>query len=137
MSDRTLSAQQLVAIDAIVAGSNQQQTAAAAGVERHTIKRWQTDDALFIAELNSRQYETQQQNVDRLRRLGESALDVLENALASDDEKISLSCAMQILRMLNLSSVVLVQKSEISVGAIGSKLHRERIDNMLADLRGG
>ena len=61
--------EQLNAIDHLVHGATDQETAEAVGVHRVTVTRWRNYDVVFQAELNRRRREVWQVSTDRLRAL--------------------------------------------------------------------
>ena len=96
---RRLSLAQLNAIDCLVAGKNDQETAEAVGVSRQTVNIWRNHDHLFMAALNARRAAVWSAATDRLRALLPRALEVLEGALAADpDPKL----ALQVVRLSRL-----------------------------------
>ena len=76
-----LTTEQEAAIDLLVTGKKDQETAEAVGVNRVTVTKWRNYDAHFQAALNQRRREIFGVAVDRLRALLPLALDVLEAEL--------------------------------------------------------
>ena len=64
------------------------------GVDRSTVWRWRTGDAVFIAELNSRRQELWSAYADRLRGLAPKALQVLENTLECEPDSWRVALAV-------------------------------------------
>ncbi len=72
--------EQLNAIDILVLGKTDQETAKAVGVARETVNRWKNDNPYFAAELNKRRKQLWGANGDRLRALTTKAVDAIETA---------------------------------------------------------
>ncbi len=97
----SLTVDQQNAIDCLVVGKTDQETADAVGVTRQTVNEWRNHHAAFIAELNLRREAVWGAGVDRLRSLLPMALGVLERALAADpDPKL----AIEVLKLGGLAS---------------------------------
>jgi hypothetical protein len=77
-----LTLEQRNAIDVLVQGATDHETAEATGVNRVTVTKWRNHDPYFQAELNRRRTEVWGASVDRLRSLIPRALDALEHELA-------------------------------------------------------
>lgn len=80
-----LTSKQLSAVDALAAGSSDQEAAAAAGVNRSTVFRWRSYNPRFRAELNARRADLWGASLNRLRSLLPSALARLEKEIIKDD----------------------------------------------------
>ncbi len=76
-----LSVEQLNAIDVLVTGKTDAETAAAVGMSRQTVNGWRNHHPDFIAALNARRLETWGVSCDRLRALLPKALDALDAAV--------------------------------------------------------
>lgn len=92
--------QQQSAIDLLLSGKNDRETAEAIGVHRTTVTRWRLYHPLFQAELNRRRKELYGAAADRLRSLLPAALDILTEELAGGDKKVQLA-----LKLLQLSGI--------------------------------
>ena len=79
---RQISIQQQNAIDLLVQGKSDRETAEAIGVSRQTVNNWRNNDTVFIAELNKQRKAVWGAQVDRIRYLISAALDVLEEDLS-------------------------------------------------------
>lgn len=132
-----LTEKMLIAIDALVAGSTQKEAAAAAGVERHTVANWQNSNPAFMAELNLCRYAAQNENVERLRRLGSDAVGVLERSMQSDDEGVALKAAAHILKTLGLGNVTPISPDDTDAAVVAANLKKEGIQRMLHRLSAG
>ena len=102
-SDKTghaLSVAQLNAIDALVSGATDSETAAAVGVTRQTVNVWRNRDPAFQAELNRRRRDIWGHSTDRLRALIPQALGVLEGALAVNPDP---ALALKILQLAGVA----------------------------------
>ena len=84
-----MSVEQLNAIDILVQGKTDQETALAVGVARETVTRWRNDNPHFAAELNKQRRLIWAASHDRLRSLAGKAVDTLEAALDSGDSRIA------------------------------------------------
>jgi hypothetical protein len=106
-SDKTrqLTIKQLNAIDQLIAGMNDAETGEAVGVSRQTVNEWRNHDASFVAELNKRRQELWGVQVERLRILISSAIDVLEDELSGDDPKLRHSAAITVMKSVGLYGV--------------------------------
>ncbi len=82
-----LSVEQLNAIDVLVLGKTDQETAKAVGVARETVNRWKNENPYFAAELNKQRKQLWGANGDRLRPLTTKAVDAIETALDAGDSK--------------------------------------------------
>jgi len=81
---RELSVEQRNAIDLLVTGTTDVETAEAVGVTRQTVNGWRNHHPAFIAALNARRLEIWGTACDRLRAMLPKALDALDTALAAD-----------------------------------------------------
>jgi len=79
-----LSVEQENAIDLLVAGTSDRETAEAVGVSRQTVCGWRNHHPAFIAALNASRLETWGASGDRLRALLPKALDCLEGAITGE-----------------------------------------------------
>lgn len=78
---RELSVEQLNAIDCLVVGKTDRETAETVGVGRQTVNEWRNHHPAFQAALNARRHDVWGGAGDRLRALLPCALDALEHAL--------------------------------------------------------
>ena len=90
------------AIDLLVAGKSDREVAETVDVNRSTVNQWRNHDPLFVAELNARRKEIWGSQCERLRNLVKQAVDVLEEGLNSEDEKVRLNAAIHILKAVKL-----------------------------------
>ena len=93
-----LSVEQLNAIDVLVQGRTDQETAETVGVARETVTRWRNDNPHFTAELNRQRRLIWGDSHDRLRALAGKAVDVLETSLDEGDSRV----AVEILKAIGL-----------------------------------
>jgi hypothetical protein len=93
-----LSVEQLNAIDILVQGKTDQETARSVGVARETVTRWRNDNPYFAAELNKQRKLIWGTNQDRLRSLTTKAVDTIETALDAGDSK----AAVEVLKAVGL-----------------------------------
>ena len=93
-----LSVEQLNAIDVLVQGQTDQETAEVVGVARETVTRWRNADPHFTAELNKQRRLIWGDSHDRLRALAGKAVDVLGVALDEGDSRV----AVDVLKAIGL-----------------------------------
>ncbi len=93
-----LSVEQLNAIDILVQGRTDQETAETVGVARETVTRWRNDNPHFTAELNRQRRLIWSDSHDRLRALAGKAVDVLETSLEEGDSRV----AVEVLKAVGL-----------------------------------
>jgi len=84
-----LSVEQLNAIDVLVQGRTDQETAEVVGVARKTVTRWRNDNPHFTAELNKQRRLIWGDSHDRLRALASKAVDTLETSLDEGDSRVA------------------------------------------------
>ncbi len=101
--DRELSIEQQSAIDLLVLGKSDQETADAVGVHRVTVTKWRLYDALFQAELNKRRRDVFGAAADRLRALLPVAVEVLEDELSDTENRNRGQLALAIIKAAGLS----------------------------------
>jgi len=100
---RQISIQQQNAIDLLVQGKSDRETAEAIGVSRQTVTNWRNNDTVFIAELNKQRKAVWGAQVDRIRYLISAALDVLEEDLKdADNKQLRQKAAIHILQAVGL-----------------------------------
>ena len=96
--EKSITTQQEAVILALLAGSTQKEAAEAAGVAPETVSRWVNNDAVFIAEMNSRRQDLWRAHRDALRGLVAQAVEVVGDLLESPSERVRLQSATAILR---------------------------------------
>jgi Helix-turn-helix of insertion element transposase len=97
--DKELSPRQRKAIELLLRGLSDAQTAAEVGVDRGTVYRWRTDDAEFIEVLETQRRILWQQSAQRLQTMYQPALDILEKQLTGPDPRLALRAAALLLRV--------------------------------------
>ena len=97
-SSSRLSVEQLNAIDILVQGRTDQETAETVGVARETVTRWRNDNPHFTAELNRQRRLIWGDSHDRLRALASKAVDTLETSLDEGDSRV----ALEVLKAIGL-----------------------------------
>jgi hypothetical protein len=97
-----LTIEQRNAIDLLVAGKTDTETAASVGVHRVTVTKWRLYDPWFAAELNRRRQEVWGAAADRLRAMLPKALDAIESELGCADNR--LAAAVQIVKLTGLTN---------------------------------
>ena len=93
-----LSVEQLNAIDVLVQGRSDQETADTVGVARETVTRWRNDNPHFAAKLNQQRRLIWGCSHDRLRALASKAVDTLDLALQNGDAR----AAVEVLKAIGL-----------------------------------
>ena len=101
----SLTDQQLIVLDGMLAGKKQVDLAQALEIAPETISRWK-QDPVFQAEHNRRRREVNDQVSERLRRLQLDALDVLDEMLGSEERKDRYQAAISVLKMAGPQVVV-------------------------------
>lgn len=86
-----LAQNQIVAIEALMAGQSVSQAAQAAGINRTTLWRWMKGDAEFQACLNSYRLEVIEHVFAQTWRLAPLAIAAVEGALKQGDVKIGIA----------------------------------------------
>ncbi len=97
--DRPLTLDQLSAIDLLVSGKNDLETATALGTHRVTVSRWRLYHVEFRAELARRRSEVWGAAADRLRALLPQALSVLAEQLEAEETADRRAAAVALLRL--------------------------------------
>ena len=99
-----LTEQQIACIEHLLAGQTKRQAAEAVGVNASTLSAWLQEPA-FVAQLNARRKDVHQANTERLRDMASKAIDVIEQALESENEAVKLRAASQVLKALRLADI--------------------------------
>jgi hypothetical protein len=99
---RGLTLPQMSAIDLLVTGKTDQQTAELLNLSRTCITKWRLYDPVFQAGLNRRRAEVWSVGIDRLRCLIPKALDALAEELENKEGSNRLKAASEILRLAKL-----------------------------------
>jgi len=99
---RHLSAKQTRAVESIIRGATDAETARTAGVARQTVNEWRNWNPTFQAELNRRRKEQWHAATERLRSLAGRAVEVLDDDLRGDDPKARREAALHVLRAVKL-----------------------------------
>lgn len=93
-----LTAQQWQAVSLLVAGRRQVDVAQELGVTEETVSRWKTLPT-FTAALNMGVRDAYEGTLGKVRTVAQDALDVLQDLLKSQDERVRLSAALSMLRL--------------------------------------
>jgi len=104
---KSLSIEQLNAIDLLVMGKSDREVAEAIGVHRTTVTGWRLYNPYFQAELNRRRKEVFGSAVDRFRSLLQKAMDAIEKSLDEGDARVALG-------ILKLAGI-----GEMDIGIVG------------------
>lgn len=99
---RGLTIAQRNAIDLLVTGTTDTETAEAVGVHRVTVTKWRNADPFFQAELNRRRLEIWAAAGERLRSLLRKAIDALESELSNSDRR--LTAAVHVIKLAGPTS---------------------------------
>ena len=105
-NSRQLSEKQLLSIPIILAGESDEEVANKIGVSRQTVNNWRNHDPDFIAQLNLRRQEIWDNNLDRMRQIALSAIDIIASNLDSEDEKVRREAAFFIAKQINFSKFI-------------------------------
>jgi hypothetical protein len=87
---KPLSVEQENAIDVLLTGKTDRETAEAVGVSRWTVQRWRTQHPLFMATLQQKRAEVWRGAQEKLRSLMMKAVENLATAVESGDLKASI-----------------------------------------------
>lgn len=109
MTDK-LNDKQYKAIELIISGYTDQETALEIGVSRQTVNQWKNQNNDFIITLGQRRKSIRDAIQDRTERLTFKALDVLYNSL--DAEDMNVSTALSILKLYKPQSTVLITNED-------------------------
>src|SRR5215831_4625697 len=99
---RGLTMPQLSAIDLLVSGKTDKETAELLSLSRTCVTKWRLYDPVFQAALNIRRAQVWGSGIDRLRSLIPKALDALADELENRDSPNRLKAAGEILRLAQL-----------------------------------
>ena len=102
--DRGLTTEQQSAIDLLVLGKSDQETADCVGVHRVTVTKWRNYDAHFQAALNVRRRDVFSTSADRLRSLVPVAVEVLEAELRNSENAGRGQLALNILKAIGMGA---------------------------------
>jgi len=105
-----LSIEQQNAIDLLIQGKSDRETAELVGVTRQTVTGWRNEHALFAAELNQHRQEVWGSQVERLRGLVSKAVDTIEANLDSEDDSARQRSAEYVLKAVGLHGANLKPK---------------------------
>ena len=103
---KPLSAQQLTAIDLLIAGRSDAKAAAILNVHRVTVTRWRLYNHIFQAELNRRRQEVYSAASDQLRAILTKAVRVFQKQVRSQDQQIAFRAARALLHLAGSSHLV-------------------------------
>ena len=114
-----LTLKQQNAVDLLIQGHSDRAVAEAVGVTRQTVCDWRNHNPAFIAELNRRRQDLWSSHADRLRRLADKAIKVLELDLmeahphpSESQLKLRQAAAVHILRACGLYGDNLLPEAE-------------------------
>lgn len=115
MSETNLNSKQLKAIDFILSGLNDQETADKVGVSRETVNTWKNKNYNFKAELNKRRNTLTTALQDKQREILIKAYKVLEKSLDEqlDSGEIDVKTALDIIKGFKLDYIVLEENPEL------------------------
>ena len=86
------------AIDLLIIGKSDREVSESVKVNRSTVNQWQNHNPFFVAELNRRRKSVWGSEENRLRSLVSKAVDVLEEDLKSENQKLRQSSAIHVLK---------------------------------------
>ena len=135
-SDKTrqLSAKQLNAIDLLITGKNDSEVAEVVGVARQTVNEWRNHHASFVAELNNCRQELWGVQIERLRNLISSAIDVLQDELSGDDPKLRHSAAITVMKSVGLYGVDMYPEGGIEAEQVEQEWDDAAMERTLSSL---
>ena len=128
---KRLSVKQQNAIDLLITGRSDRETAKAIGVARQTVTEWRNHDYEFMAAVNRKRIDVWGSQTERLRSLVAKAVDVLESNLESNDERISQAAAVHILRCVGLYGTDLTPSSATSAEDIANRMRERELQGLL------
>lgn len=113
-----LTVEQQNAIELLVMGKSDRETAEACGVTRQTVNDWRNKNAPFLAELNRRRAALWESDIDRLRGLVGEAITILEEDLRGEDLKARRAAAIHLLRAVGIYGTNAKPDGETSINQI-------------------
>ena len=122
---KTLKSSQTSAIDLLASGKSVSDVAVEIGVTRQTIHNWQAKDRDFQDELGHKLAELKQSQSQRTAEIVEKAFAAIESLLDSEDEKVKLKAATEVLKGLRWNAT-----TELDAVLIAAKTSRESIDDL-------
>jgi hypothetical protein len=122
-----LSIEQENAVDLLVQGKSDREVGELVGVSRQTVTTWRNDNVVFVAALNARRQGLFGENIERLRWMLSKALDVIASGLESEDEKIRVQTAWNIVKVAGVENLTPTGKT--TPDAIESERERESLFN--------
>ena len=90
------------AIDLLIIGKSDREVSESVKVNRSTVNQWQNHNPFFVAELNRRRKSVWGSEENRLRSLVSKAVDVLEEDLKSENQKLRQSSAIHVLKSVGM-----------------------------------
>jgi hypothetical protein len=133
---------QLSAIDLLVSGKNDKETAELLGLSRTAVTKWRLYDPVFQAALNQRRAEVWGAGLDRLRSLIPKALDALAEEVESKESPNRFKAAVEVLKLVQLSSgaagIGPTDAEEIVHGIVSTRRQRAHgpLDDLIDDGKG-
>ena len=128
---KKLGVKQQNAIDLLITGTSDRETAEAIGVARQTVTEWRNHDYEFMAALNRKRADVWGAQTGRLQSLVAKAVDVLESNLDSDDERISQAAAVHLLRCVGLYGSDLTPSRATSAEDIENRTRERELQEQL------
>ena len=122
---KQLKSKQTSAIDLLTSGKNVSEVAAEVGVTRQTIYNWQAKDEEFQDEFGQRLAELKQSQSQRTAEIVEKAFAAIESLLDSEDEKVRLKAATEVLKGLRWNAT-----TELDAVLIGAQTSLETIHEL-------
>ena len=132
-----LKTSQLLAIEALISGSDHQGAADKAGVHRVTISNWVNHHPGFIAELNRKRLEILSQRDDQIRKMDALALTHLMNQFeAGDDSAIQMWIKARGLAKVDTSEIGITDSEAVVQIQVERRAHviQEEYNNELLRL---
>ncbi len=116
-----LTPKQNLALDGLLSGDRFEAAAGKAGVNRNTVARWLKEDPVFIARFRNRRSEIESSLDNEIRELAGEALQVLREELESNEPRVRLAAAREILRQRSQGTTVEVEQVSATDLAIEMK----------------
>ena len=122
---KQLKSKQTSAIDLLASGKSVSEVAAEVGVTRQTIYNWQAKDEEFQDEFGQKLAELKQAQSQRTAEIVEKAFAAIESLLDSEDEKVRLKAATEVLKGLRWNAT-----TDLDAVLIGAQTSLETIHEL-------
>lgn len=143
--EQGLTVEQLNAVDLLVTGKNDKETADIVGVNRVTVTKWRNYDFLFQAELNKRRKDIFGSSIEKMRSIIPKALERLEQEI---EEENGWKVALEIIKITGVGDkefqrighdevdkLIREEAEERSKNELFSLINDSTIDELLNDYK--